>query len=71
MRTICAGRTVLIIAHRLSAVRDTSRILVLDRGEIVEAGSHADLMAIQGGIYAHLNQLQYGLDGVRPPVRPT
>jgi ATP-binding cassette, subfamily B, bacterial HlyB/CyaB len=70
MRTICAGRTVLIIAHRLSAVRDAQRIFVMDRGEIVEAGSHAELIAIKGGIYAHLNQLQFGLEGGRPQVRP-
>lgn len=61
MRTICAGRTVLIIAHRLSAVRDANRILVMDRGEIVEEGSHDELVARKDGIYAHLNQLQFGL----------
>ncbi|MEN6319611.1 MAG: type I secretion system permease/ATPase [Syntrophaceae bacterium] len=60
MRTICAGRTVLIIAHRLSAVRDANRILVMDRGQIVEAGSHDELLAMKDGIYAHLNQLQFG-----------
>jgi subfamily B ATP-binding cassette protein HlyB/CyaB len=61
MRTICSGRTVLIIAHRLSAVRHADRILVMDRGEIVEEGSHDELIAIKDGIYAHLNQLQFGL----------
>ena len=60
MRKICAGRTVLIIAHRLSAVRDANRIFVMDRGQIVEEGSHDELIAIQDGIYAHLNQLQLG-----------
>ncbi len=60
MRKICAGRTVLIIAHRLSAVRDAHRILVMDRGEIVEDGSHLQLLAKKDGIYAHLNQLQFG-----------
>ena len=60
MRKICAGRTVLIIAHRLSAVRDANRIFVMDRGQIVEEGSHDELLAIQDGIYAHLNQLQLG-----------
>jgi ATP-binding cassette, subfamily B, bacterial HlyB/CyaB len=61
MRRICAGRTVLIIAHRLSAVRDADRILVMERGQIVEQGTHAELIAKQGGMYAHLNELQLGL----------
>lgn len=60
MRTICAGRTVLIIAHRLSAVRDANRIFVMERGQIVEEGSHHELVAMKDGIYAHLNQLQFG-----------
>jgi ATP-binding cassette, subfamily B, bacterial HlyB/CyaB len=59
MRKICAGRTVLIIAHRLSAVRDADRIFVVDRGQVVEEGPHAALLAT-GGIYAHLYQLQFG-----------
>jgi len=60
MRKICSGRTVLIIAHRLSAVRDANRIIVLERGQIVEEGSHAELITQAGGIYAHLNRLQLG-----------
>ncbi|MDD2737032.1 MAG: type I secretion system permease/ATPase [Desulfuromonadaceae bacterium] len=59
MRSICAGRTVLIIAHRLSAVRDADRILVMERGQIVEDGPHDQLLA-QGGIYSHLYNLQFG-----------
>ncbi len=58
MRQICVGRTVLIIAHRLSAVRDADRILVMERGQIIEDGSHAELAARQDGLYAHLNRLQ-------------
>ncbi|OPY12548.1 MAG: Toxin RTX-I translocation ATP-binding protein [Syntrophus sp. PtaB.Bin001] len=61
MRKICAGRTVLIIAHRLSAVSDADRILVMERGEIVEEGSHEELVSIKDGLYAHLNELQLGL----------
>nr|WP_315401621.1 type I secretion system permease/ATPase [uncultured Duganella sp.] len=57
MRQICRGRTVIIIAHRLSAVRDADRIIVMERGQVVEAGAHAALLA-QGGIYARLNTLQ-------------
>ena len=62
MRKICAGRTVLIIAHRLSAVRDADRIIVIERGQIVEEGSHAELVTLADGIYAHLNKLQLGKD---------
>lgn len=60
MRLISKGRTVLIIAHRLSAVRDAHHIIVMERGQIAEIGSHADLVRKQGGIYAHLYQLQQG-----------
>jgi subfamily B ATP-binding cassette protein HlyB/CyaB len=60
MRKICSGRTVLIIAHRLSAVRDADRIIVIERGQIVEEGSHAELVTRADGIYAHLNKLQLG-----------
>jgi subfamily B ATP-binding cassette protein HlyB/CyaB len=60
MRRICAGRTVLIIAHRLSAVRDAHRIIVMERGQIVEQGNHAQLLRIPNGIYSHLYRLQAG-----------
>lgn len=60
MRLICRNRTVLIIAHRLSAVRDADRIIVMERGQIAETGKHAELIATPGGIYAHLYQLQQG-----------
>jgi subfamily B ATP-binding cassette protein HlyB/CyaB len=58
MRRICAGRTVLIIAHRLSAVRDANRIVVMERGQIAEVGSHAELLSKDDGIYRHLFMLQ-------------
>ncbi|HWQ26131.1 MAG TPA: type I secretion system permease/ATPase, partial [Chlorobaculum sp.] len=61
MRQICAGRTVLIIAHRLSAVRDAHRILVMERGQVVEEGTHAELLQVRDGIYAHLYKLQQGM----------
>lgn len=60
MRLICKGRTVLIIAHRLSAVRDASRIVVMERGQIAEVGSHAQLLSNPQGIYSHLFRLQQG-----------
>jgi subfamily B ATP-binding cassette protein HlyB/CyaB len=59
MKAICRGRTVIVIAHRLSAVREANRILVLDRGQIVEAGSHAELLEHQAGHYSRLYRLQH------------
>jgi ATP-binding cassette, subfamily B, bacterial HlyB/CyaB len=53
MRAICQGRTVLIVAHRLSTVRAADRILVMERGELAEAGSH-DLLVHRNGLYANL-----------------
>jgi len=64
MRQICAGRTVLIIAHRLSAVRDANRIIVMERGRVAESGSHEELIDLPGGIYAHLHRLQAGHAGL-------
>jgi subfamily B ATP-binding cassette protein HlyB/CyaB len=60
MRFIAKGRTVIIIAHRLSAVRDAQSILVLDNGEIVEQGPHADLVKRPEGRYARLYSMQAG-----------
>ena len=58
MKAICKGRTVIVIAHRLSAVRDANRIIVLDRGKIVEQGTHAELLAHEAGHYTRLYRLQ-------------
>jgi ATP-binding cassette, subfamily B, bacterial HlyB/CyaB len=60
MRSICAGRTVLIIAHRLTAVREANRIVVMERGQIAEIGSHDELLKQPKGIYRHLHDLQTG-----------
>jgi subfamily B ATP-binding cassette protein HlyB/CyaB len=60
MKAISKGRTVLVIAHRLSAVRDANRIVVLDRGQIVEQGTHAELLATEAGHYSRLHRLQQG-----------
>jgi subfamily B ATP-binding cassette protein HlyB/CyaB len=60
MAHICKGRTVFIIAHRLSAVRHADRIIVMDKGRIVEGGTHESLLSRPKGIYAHLWSLQGG-----------
>ncbi len=60
MKQICKGRTVLIIAHRLSAVRDADKIVVMDRGQIVEIGTHKELLSNPDGQYSYLNRIQQG-----------
>jgi ATP-binding cassette subfamily B protein len=57
---ISRDRTTFLIAHRLSTVRNADRILVLDRGVLVEQGTHEELLALQG-LYAHLAQQQLDL----------
>jgi ATP-binding cassette subfamily B protein len=58
LRTALAGRTSVVIAHRLSTVRDADQILVVAAGRIVERGRHADLLAA-GGLYAELYRTQF------------
>ena len=60
MGLICQGRTVIVIAHRLSSVRHANRIVAMDRGRIVEQGSHDELIARPDGLYAHLWRMQGG-----------
>jgi subfamily B ATP-binding cassette protein HlyB/CyaB len=64
MRQIANGRTVFIIAHRLSTVRRTDRIITIDRGRLVEDGTHDELIGT-GGRYASLYRLQAGIHEVR------
>ena len=59
MKKICAGRSVIIVAHRLSTVRRADRIIVMDRGSIVESGPH-DVLLAKGGVYAELHRHQSG-----------
>ncbi|WDD92894.1 type I secretion system permease/ATPase [Burkholderia sp. FERM BP-3421] len=58
MQAMCAGRTVIIIAHRLTSVRHAHHIVAMDRGRIVESGTHDTLLGLQG-YYAHLVSLQH------------
>ncbi len=55
---LAGGRTTLVIAHRLSTIRSADLIVVMDRGEVVDQGSHDDLLA-RGGLYADLYRLQF------------
>jgi subfamily B ATP-binding cassette protein HlyB/CyaB len=64
MQEIAKGRTVFIIAHRLSTVRRTDRIITIDAGRVVGDGSHDDLLKT-GGRYASLHRLQAGIREVR------
>ncbi len=56
--TLIKGRTAIVIAHRLSTIRKADKIIVLDRGEIKEMGSHAELLS-KGGFYAKLHEMQF------------
>ena len=63
MKEIARGRTVLVIAHRLSTVRRSDRIIAIDRGRLVEDGTHDQLIAT-GGRYATLHRIQAGIQEV-------
>lgn len=58
IHTLLEGRTAILIAHRLSTVREADRILVFETGRVVEEGSHAQLIARRGGVYRRLHDMQ-------------
>ncbi|MEZ4483524.1 MAG: hypothetical protein R2864_02665 [Syntrophotaleaceae bacterium] len=63
MAQICKGRTVFVIAHRLSTVRNTDRIFVIERGQIIEQGSYAELLRLDG-YFNRLHRHQEGSHAV-------
>ena len=72
LERLLEGRTAIVIAHRLGTIRRASLIVVIDDGQIVESGTHAELLA-RGGGYCAFHDLQYpstsgpNEDTVRPP----
>jgi ATP-binding cassette subfamily B protein len=72
LRTVRRGRTTIMVAHRVSTIRDADEILVLDRGRIVERGTHASLLD-RGGLYADMHrrqQLEEEIEEMPAPAPP-
>ena len=61
LEVLMRGRTSIIIAHRLSTIRKADRIFVLNKGELIEEGTHSELMKNEAGLYRHLIHLQFNL----------
>ena len=63
LETAMEGRTVLVVAHRLSTIARADKIIVMQAGQVIESGSHADLAATEGGLYARLQALGAATSG--------
>ena len=59
IENLMEDKTVFVIAHRLSTIRNATKIVVINHGEIVEAGTHSDLLNIEGGAYRALHDMQF------------
>jgi ABC-type multidrug transport system fused ATPase/permease subunit len=62
--TLMQGRTSIVIAHRLSTIRNADKIIVLEKGEIIESGTHEELIKLEDGLYKSLCRLQYDLSSI-------
>jgi len=62
------GRTAIVIAHRLSTIQNADKIIVLDHGEIMESGTHQELLRIENGYYRKLYDLQFNSAGIAKPL---
>lgn len=69
LEVLMRGRTTIVIAHRLSTIERADRIVVLERGTIVETGTHAELLA-RGGTYARLHRIQFATQAAAPAASP-
>ncbi len=67
LKRVMAGRTSIVIAHRLSTILAADQILVIDRGHIVERGTHSQLLTAKG-LYAHLYDTQFNQEGRAIPL---
>ena len=71
LENLMANRTTLVIAHRLSTIRKADRIVVMERGEVRETGTHEELLLRSGGVYRRLYELQFSLGDVTPVTSET